>query len=93
MTLNEYQQLALETAIYPNGLYHDSELGLINKNNGIFIIFYSTPHIIIFILIQYILNGRNNYKPIIIQWIVWLEGFIIIYYKYHRKTGLLSKRK
>ena len=44
-------------------------------------------------LIQYILNGRNNYKPIIIQWIVWLEGFIIIYYKYHRKTGLLSKRK
>ena len=33
LTLNEYQQLALETAIYPNGLYHDSELGLINKNN------------------------------------------------------------
>ena len=33
LTLNEYKQLALETAIYPNGLYHDSELGLINRNN------------------------------------------------------------
>ena len=33
LTLDEYQQLALETAIYPNWLYHDSELGLINKNN------------------------------------------------------------
>ena len=33
LTLDEYQQLALETAIYPNGLYHDLELGLINRNN------------------------------------------------------------
>ena len=33
LTLDEYQQLALETAIYPNRLYHDSELGLINRNN------------------------------------------------------------
>ena len=33
LILDEYQQLALETAIYPNGLYHDSELGLINRNN------------------------------------------------------------
>lgn len=33
LTLNEYQQLALETAIYPNELYHDSKLGLINRNN------------------------------------------------------------
>ena len=33
LTLDEYQQLALETAIYPYGLYHDSEFGLINRNN------------------------------------------------------------
>ena len=46
---------------------------ILTQNNVIFIIFHSTPHIIIFMLIRYISNDRNNYKPIIIQWIVWFE--------------------
>ena len=37
---------------------------ILTQNNGIFIKFCSTPHIIIFILIQYISNGRNNYGQI-----------------------------